>query len=132
MNTPMPVRPATGPELQIERIDTPEGLDVVRAIWDGFVEEAGSDIYFSVDWLQAWWTHYGRGRRLECLIVRDGPNVVAVLPFCVQRVWAGPIPVRLARFVGADSTIPVALAVVGQESVPRLRPCFAEYAWPVG
>jgi CelD/BcsL family acetyltransferase involved in cellulose biosynthesis len=109
----MPVRPATGPELQIERIDTPEGLDVVRAIWDGFVEEAGSDIYFSVDWLQAWWTHYGRGRRLECLIVRDGPNVVAVLPFCVQRVWAGPIPVRLARFVGADSTIPVFTPAIG-------------------
>ena len=33
--------------------------------------------------------------------------MVGALPFCVHRVWAGPVPVRLARFVGADSTIPV-------------------------
>lgn len=94
-------------DLRIERIGAIEDLDQIRDVWDAFVEESGSDIYFTVDWLQAWWTHYGRGRQLECLTVRDGTEIVAVLPFCVQRVWAGPVPVRLARFVGSDSTLPV-------------------------
>jgi CelD/BcsL family acetyltransferase involved in cellulose biosynthesis len=94
-------------DLRVEHLGSLEDLDRVRDAWDGFVEQSGSDIYFTVDWLQAAWTHYGRGRTFEGLILRDGARMVSALPFCVQRVWAGPLPVRLARFVGADSTLPV-------------------------
>jgi CelD/BcsL family acetyltransferase involved in cellulose biosynthesis len=94
-------------DLSVEHLGSVEDLDRVRDEWDGFVEQSGSDIYFTVDWLQAWWTHYGRGRTFEGLILRDGARMVGALPFCVQRIWAGPLPVRLARLVGADSTIPV-------------------------
>ena len=95
------------PALEVERLGSIEELDRVRDEWDGFVEQSGSDIYFTVDWLQAWWTHYGRRRTFHGLLVRDGARIVAALPFSVQRLWAGPVPVRLARFVGADSTLPV-------------------------
>jgi CelD/BcsL family acetyltransferase involved in cellulose biosynthesis len=94
-------------DLRVERVGSVGDLDRVRDEWDGFVEQVGSDIYFTVDWLQAWCTHYGRGRSFEGLIFRDGERMVGALPFCVQRVWAGPCPVRLARFVGAASTLPV-------------------------
>jgi CelD/BcsL family acetyltransferase involved in cellulose biosynthesis len=94
-------------ELRTERVGSLDDLDRIRDEWDGFVEQSGSDIYFTVDWLQAWWTQYGRGRTFHGLIVRDGARMVGALPFCVQRMWAGPVPVRLARFVGADSTLPV-------------------------
>ena len=116
----MPAPTASG--LRIERVDSLEDLDRVRDEWDGFVEQSGSDIYFTVDWLQAWWTHYGRGRTFHGLIVRDGARMVGALPFCVQRVWAGPVPVRLAQFVGADSTLPVftpAIAEGFEEPVVR-------------
>jgi CelD/BcsL family acetyltransferase involved in cellulose biosynthesis len=93
--------------LRIERVGSLEDLDRIRDEWDGFVEQSGSDIYFTVDWLQAWWTHYGRGRTFHGFVMWDGVRMVGALPFCVQRVWAGPVPVRLARFVGADSTLPV-------------------------
>ena len=95
------------PALAVERLGSPGELDGVRDEWDAFVERCGSDIYFTVDWLQAWWAHYGRGRAFEALLVRDGDRIVAALPFCVYRLWAGPVPVRVARFVGADSTLPV-------------------------
>jgi CelD/BcsL family acetyltransferase involved in cellulose biosynthesis len=48
--------------------------------------------------------------------------MVGALPFSVQRVWAGPVPVRLAKFVGADSTLPVftpAIAEGFEEAVVR-------------
>ena len=93
--------------LRVERLGAIEDLDRIRADWDGFVEQSGSDIYFTVDWLQAWWSHYGRGRMFHGLIAWDGTRMVGALPFSVQRVWAGPVPVRVARFVGADSTLPV-------------------------
>ena len=98
--------PAAG-GLRLERLAAVSDLAAVRDEWDAFVEECRSDIYFTVDWLQAWWTHYGAGASFEGLVVRDGERIVAALPFCVRRVWAGPVPVRLARFVGADSTLPV-------------------------
>jgi CelD/BcsL family acetyltransferase involved in cellulose biosynthesis len=107
----------TIPGLRLERLVSVDDLDRVREEWDAFVERNGCDIYFTVDWLQAWWAHYGKGRTFEGLILRDGDEMVAALPFCVQRVWAGPVPVRLARFVGADSTIAVLspAIVAGQE-----------------
>jgi CelD/BcsL family acetyltransferase involved in cellulose biosynthesis len=105
-------------DLTFEQLGSPEELDRVRAEWDEFVERSGSDIYFTVDWLQAWWTHYGRGRSFGALIARDGDRIVAALPFCVQRVWAGPVPVRLARLVGSDSTLPV--------FTPAIAPGFEE------
>jgi CelD/BcsL family acetyltransferase involved in cellulose biosynthesis len=110
-------------DLRVEHLDSLEDLDRVREEWDEFVEQSGSDIYFTVDWLQAWWTHYGRGRRFEGLIVRNGDRIVGALPFCVQRVWAGPVPVRVARFVGGDSTLPVftpAVAKGFEEPVLRI------------
>jgi CelD/BcsL family acetyltransferase involved in cellulose biosynthesis len=107
------VNPACGvptdapPSLRVEHLDSIDALDHVHAEWDDFVERCGSDIYFTVDWLQTWWKHYGRGRTFAGLIFRAGDRVVGVFPFCIQRVWAGPVPVRLARFVGGDSTIAV-------------------------
>ncbi len=93
--------------MRVEQIGTLAGLEAVRAEWDAFVESVGSDVYFTVDWLQAWWTYYGRGRCLECLVIRDGARMVGALPFFVERIWAGPFPTRVARFVGADSTLSV-------------------------
>jgi CelD/BcsL family acetyltransferase involved in cellulose biosynthesis len=113
------------PGLQIERLASVDALDCVREEWDAFVERNASDIYFTVDWLQAWWTHYGKGRAFEGLMIRDGDELVAVLPFCVRRVWAGPLPVRLARFVGADSTIAVLTpAIAAGYEEPVLQAAF--------
>ena len=116
----VPAPTASG--LRIDHVHSLEDLDRVRDEWDSFVEQSGSDIYFTVDWLQAWWTHYGRGRTFHGLIARDGARMVGALPFSVQRVWAGPVPVRLAKFVGADSTLPVftpAIAEGFEEPVVR-------------
>jgi CelD/BcsL family acetyltransferase involved in cellulose biosynthesis len=107
MTTTLEAPEAATSGLSVERLGSLDDLDPVREEWDGFVEESGSDIYFTVDWLQAWWMHYGRGRTFEGLIVRHGDRMVGALPFSVERLRAGPFPVRLGRFVGADSTLPV-------------------------
>jgi CelD/BcsL family acetyltransferase involved in cellulose biosynthesis len=110
-------------EVRVESLCSIDDLNGIRDEWDEFVERSGSDIYFTVDWLQAWWAHYGRGRAFVGLVFRDGDRIVGALPFCVQRVWAGPVPVRLARFVGSDSTIAVftpAIAEGFEEPVLRM------------
>lgn len=65
-----------------------------------------AEIYFTGAWRAAWWAHYGksfaRSRRPETIVVSDGPDIVAVLPFCIERFWLGPVSVRLARLAGLD------------------------------
>ena len=80
-------------------------LAPVQDEWDKFVEDSGSDIYFTMDWLQVWWHHYGSKRELRCFVLREGRRMVAALPFCIFNLRIGPMTVRLARWVGADSTI---------------------------
>ena len=94
-----PVEPG---QLQIECLSTFSELAPFRDEWDSFVERIGSDIYFTVDWLETWWKYYGSERQLRCFLVRAGGRLVAALPFCVQMLWLGPLPVKVAQLVGAD------------------------------
>lgn len=75
--------------------------------WDEFVERVGSDIYFTADWLCTWWTHYGQGRTLRCFLIKADGQPVAALPFMIDMLGIAPFSVKVAKFVGADFTIPV-------------------------
>jgi CelD/BcsL family acetyltransferase involved in cellulose biosynthesis len=101
-------RGSDAPALRVERIDS---VDALAHEWDAFIESCarsvGTEVYFTGAWLRAWWKRYGRGRRPVILVVRAGDRIVAALPFCVGRLWAGVLPVRVVRWMGADSTIPV-------------------------
>ena len=91
-------------ELHVECLTTFAALAPFRGEWDAFVERVGSDVYFTFDWLETWWKYYGSDRQLRCFVIRADGRVVATLPFCVQTLWVGLLPVRVAKFVGADST----------------------------
>ena len=82
-------------------------LTLRRQEWDRFVEAVGGDIYFSYDWCRLWWNYYGGGRQLRILVFRRGVDIVGLLPLVLERLWLGPVPVRVAKFAGADSTIVV-------------------------
>jgi CelD/BcsL family acetyltransferase involved in cellulose biosynthesis len=84
-----------------------EALTALRAEWDSFVERVGGDVYFSFDWCRTWWKHYAYRRRLCILVFRAAGELVGILPMFVDRLWLGPVPVRLAKFVGSDSAITV-------------------------
>ena len=93
--------------LEVECLDNLDDLMLARREWDSFIEDTGGDIYFITAWIQSWWKYYGEGRKLRCFLVRENGRVVAALPFCIFRLWVGPVPLNIARFVGADFTIPV-------------------------
>lgn len=84
-----------------------EALASVADEWDEFVSKTGSDIYFTTDWLEVWWHYYGQGRLFHGLLIRENQKIVAAMPFAIEHLGVGPARLRLARFVGADSTIPV-------------------------
>lgn len=91
-----------GPALSLSVLDGPEALRAIAAEWDTCVLATGADIQFIADWVLTWWKHFGRGRRFAALCLKDGEALVGVLPLCIEQVWAGLLPVRVARIAGSD------------------------------
>jgi CelD/BcsL family acetyltransferase involved in cellulose biosynthesis len=90
-------------------------LAALRDDWDRFVQHVGGDIYFSFDWCRIWWRHYAYHRRLCVLILRAAGELVGIMPMFTDRLRLGPVVLRLAKFVGSDST----LAVLNPPIEPR-------------
>ena len=77
-------------------------LAVWRDRWRDLVQRTGGDIYLTPDWLEAWWAELGRGRRLVALVAEHEGRLVGLLPFMIDRLWVGPLPLRIARFAATD------------------------------
>jgi len=95
-----------------------ELLEGIQKEWDSFVESVKGDIYLTYDWCRIWWEHYGAGRSLHVFVFRIGANLVGLVPFFIERIWLGPIWLRIAKITGADFTI----CMVN----PPVRPEYAE------
>ena len=90
--------------------------------WDAHTMQTGAEVYFLTGWQEAWWEHYGKSfsasRRPVSFILRDKDQIVGALPFCIETIWAGPLPVSVARLAGIDPnfammTLPI---LPGQEA----------------
>ncbi len=89
-------------KLDLKWIDHPEELRPLYAEWRTLCERTAAEIFVHPDWFDLWWTHFGKRCRLACLTVRNKGALVGLLPFCIDRIWAGPIPFRIARLAGTD------------------------------
>lgn len=76
----------------LERI---AGFDTVASAWSELALRSGN-VFGTPDWLEAWWCHYGRGRRLSLWGWQRDGRLVAVLPLYVFRERAP----RVLRFIG--------------------------------
>jgi CelD/BcsL family acetyltransferase involved in cellulose biosynthesis len=68
--------------LEINTIDqlTPFGTD-----WEELLRETpGATFFQSFEWLQAYWRHFGAGKRLRTIIVLQDERPVAIIPLVVR------------------------------------------------
>ena len=82
-----------------------EELQSVQQEWDDFIEENGGDIFLTYDWCRVWWKYYGENRDLKVFVFRDGKKLVGIIPMFFERIWLGPIAVRVGKIVGSDFTL---------------------------
>jgi CelD/BcsL family acetyltransferase involved in cellulose biosynthesis len=72
--------------LQVVDIDRIEPLDEFRTAWaDLLAETPGASFFQSLEWLEAWWRHFGGARRLRVLLVLDGTRPEGIVPLVLGR-----------------------------------------------
>jgi CelD/BcsL family acetyltransferase involved in cellulose biosynthesis len=102
--------PSTG--FTVEVSDSFEAANITPEEWDEFVLSVGGDLYVSYDWCLIWWRHYGANRRLRLYAFRNGGRLVGLAPMFIERIWLGPISIKIAKRVGSDFALTIfALAI---------------------
>jgi CelD/BcsL family acetyltransferase involved in cellulose biosynthesis len=87
---------------EISWLEGREALSPILAEWQELADQTGADIFLTPDWFTLWWTHFGQGRQLKCMVARRGGRLVGFLPFCIDTIWLGPVPLKVARWAGTD------------------------------
>lgn len=77
-------------------------LQNIQQQWDNLVESLGNDIFMTYDWCRIWWKHYGHNRSLRVFVFRNNDELVGIIPLFFEKIWVGPIFIRVAKIVGSD------------------------------
>ncbi len=95
----------TGEGIHVEIFDTFDELTPMQQQWDDFVEDNGGDIFLTYDWCRVWWKYYGGNRELKVFVFRNSKKLVGIIPMFFERIWLGPIAVRVGKIVGSDFSL---------------------------
>ncbi len=101
MPRPEPLR-IDGHELTVEIRRSLEGLQGLRSSWSDLLSDSSAESAFATwEWLANWAQCFvGPNRRPLVILVHDGPQLIGLAPWYVQRRSAGPLHVREIRFLG--------------------------------
>lgn len=108
--------------LDVQWLETVAALEPLYTEWQALAGRVGADIYMFPNWFVPWWGHFGAGRKPKVLAARRDGLLVGLLPFCVETIWVGPWPMRVARLAGTDPHCMVfTMAVEPADTAPLLQ-----------
>jgi CelD/BcsL family acetyltransferase involved in cellulose biosynthesis len=85
--------------MEIIETRTSEAFTALRHEWDELLARCKrATIFQSWEWNEAWWRHFGQGKHLLLLQVRERGRLVGLAPFCISRYPGTPL--RRLEFVG--------------------------------
>lgn len=90
--------------LTVEKIDSTHSLCGIRSDWEGLLAASPHRMPFlSHGWIMTWWKHFGAGKQLCVLVVRDGGRPVLIAPLMrypgrLHRRYV-PLPVELIETI---------------------------------
>ena len=93
-------------------------------------------MFLGPEWLLPWWKHFGGGRELASICVREGGRLVGLMPLFMESARLGGVRVRRIAFLGDGETGCDYLDVLAEPGRERevLRHCVAklmELPWDV-
>ena len=105
---PLQAAPATSAMpagISASLLTAPLELEAIRAEWAALNASARAGcLFLGPEWLIPWWKHFGAGRSLQVIALREGPALVGLLPLFAERVRLGGVSVRRIAFLGDGAT----------------------------
>jgi CelD/BcsL family acetyltransferase involved in cellulose biosynthesis len=88
--------------MKIQTIDTVAEFLGLRKEWNALLECSVSNcVFLTHEWLSTWWMHLSEGRRLYILTLRDGGELIAVLPLTIRAPQYARMMPRSLEFIGS-------------------------------
>lgn len=105
--------------LSIQRL-TEENFFNMQSTWNELLSASMADSFFlSWEWLSEWWKHFGKGKELFVLAVRDSDGICGIAPLLREnRLYFKHLPVSRIGFLGThmvDSDYLDFIAAPGRE-----------------
>ncbi|MFA5787319.1 MAG: GNAT family N-acetyltransferase [Actinomycetota bacterium] len=65
----------------------PEEFELLRREWDGLIErDPAATVFSRPEYLSTWWEHFGAGRELALVAIREGEALRGIAPLYFERV----------------------------------------------
>ena len=69
---------------EVVEINRVEDLDAHHLLWRSLLGRTANGSFFqSLDWLKAYWRHFGSGQKLRVLVVYSGGRAIGIMPLTV-------------------------------------------------
>ena len=77
----------------------------LAGVWDNLLQKCGdeSSIYLTHEWLFTWWQHFGKGKKLNILLVEKERHVIAIVPLMKTEYKALFIRFHILETIGATN-----------------------------
>jgi CelD/BcsL family acetyltransferase involved in cellulose biosynthesis len=96
--------PQSNGEKRLLKVVQLEGFDRTREygiIWDDLVANSKDNhIFLTQEWLDAWWKHFGRNRRMLLLAVEEKDRILAAAPLMNSTYTMLGLKLRNIEFIG--------------------------------
>jgi CelD/BcsL family acetyltransferase involved in cellulose biosynthesis len=107
--------------LDISIISNINGFKALQKDWQALAKTSDSSIYQTFVWNWIWWKHFGAGKQLHIIILRDGDLLVGIIPLFWDTISLLKKPLySCLRFIGSRISQPCG------ETVLRKHP-FSDY-----
>lgn len=77
--------------LQIHVVDKLEDFEALSSAWNELLDiSLDRHVFLTWEWQFTWWKHFGQGRQLNIVLVKDSGRIVAIAPLMRNRLEFGP------------------------------------------
>jgi len=94
-------------DAKVHLIRSEEDFLQLRKNWNTLAQISGSSIFQTFEWNYIWWKHFGKGKELHILTLKNGTDLLGILPLFVDTISVFGRPVyRCLRFLGSTVSQP--------------------------
>jgi CelD/BcsL family acetyltransferase involved in cellulose biosynthesis len=110
-----------GKALDIRIISNKRGFQSLREEWQELAKAKDCFIYQTFEWNWIWWKHFGAGKKLHIITLRDDKRLVGIIPLFWDTISILNWPVySCLRFIGSRVSQPRGQALMGSH-------CYSDY-----